>query len=263
MGLDTTLVITAVAIVGLIVLAAVSATRTTKLNVDPLQNHLMRLIQGLNENGHTPANRERFSSLAAGYFQHYRITRPSEHRTRLAHAFSFVRLGLMPDEAEQTRLFLRTWRMPKLSPQTTAQQERTKLSSGPPDVFLSYAREDRENAQIVVAHLEALSLTVWWDDGIQTGQRWENEIKRQLELAGSVIVLWTGFSTVSEWVRVEASFAKEHAKLAPAFLRQCRLPKGFADLQTADLSDWDGDPDHTGWVKLVGGVRAIIAKRNT
>lgn len=261
--METTLVIAAVVIVGLIIFLATFSTRTTKLNVDPLQNHLMRLIQGLNENGHTPANHERFTSLAAGYFQHYRITRSSEHRTRLAHALSFVRLGLMPDEVEQTRLFLRTWRMPKAVPQTTATPEREKLLSGPPDVFLSYAREDRENAQIVVAHLEALSLTVWWDDGIQTGQRWETEIKRQLELAGSVIVLWTGFSTVSEWVRVEASFAKEHAKLAPAFLRQCRLPKAFAELQTADLSDWDGDPEHAGWVKLVAGVRAIIAKRTS
>jgi hypothetical protein len=47
--METGLVIAAVIVVGLIILFAVATTRTSKLNVDPLQNHLMRILSGLRQ----------------------------------------------------------------------------------------------------------------------------------------------------------------------------------------------------------------------
>src|SRR5262245_58963556 len=104
--METVFIVVAVAIVGIIVLFGVVTTRTSKLNVDPLQNQLMRILSGLNEHGHTRENRERFTALAAGYFHHYGIKSQAEIRTRLAHALSFVRLGLMPGDYEKSRHFL-------------------------------------------------------------------------------------------------------------------------------------------------------------
>ncbi len=257
--METVLILAAIVVVGLVLLFAITTTRTSKLNVDPLQNHLMRILSGLNEHGHTRENRERFTALAAGYFHHYGIKSQGEVRTRLAHALSFVRLGLMPDDYEKSRLFLRTWRMPAFIPPDVGAVPQPKRT-GNTDVFLSYAREDRENAQIVVAILEADGLKVWWDEGIQTGERWEAEIKRQLDQAACVLVLWSGFSSVSEWVRIEAQHGREQGKLVPAYLRRCPLPTAFADLQTADLSEWDGDPSYPEWKKVIAIAKLSASK---
>lgn len=248
--METLLIIAAVVVVGMIILFAITVTRTSKLNVDPLQNHLMRILSGLNNDGHTRENRERFTALAAGYFHHYGIKSQGEIRTRLAHALSFVRLTLMSEDYERSRRFLRTWTMPAFVPPDVSAVPQPPRA-GKADIFLSYAREDREEAQIIIAHLAANNLKVWWDDQIQTGERWEAEIKDQLDQARWVLVLWSGFASVSEWVRTEAQYGREQNKLVPAYLRKCRLPTAFADLQTADLSEWDGDPGHPEWKRVI------------
>ena len=40
------------------------------------------------------------------------------------------------------------------------------------DVFVSYAREDKERARRLVEQLESHGLAVWWDQEIATGQGW-------------------------------------------------------------------------------------------
>jgi len=236
-------------------------TRTSKLNVDPLQNDLMQLIDNLNMQGHSEENRNRFSSLAAGYFEYYGITREGERQTRLAHAMSFMKLRMRPEDFRQMVMFLETWVTPKFKPIEKAAQQPLREGSGAVDVFVSYAREDKALARIIVAHLESRSLCVWWDDGLQTGTKWEAELRRQLELASAVVVLWSPLSSVSEWVRAEAAFAKASGKLVPAFLRRCRLPAGFGELQTSDLSEWTGDRAAPEWTKLLSAIDLLCDQR--
>lgn len=259
--MDTPVVVGVSIAVGLIVLFILNWTRTAKLNVDPLQNALMELIDQLSKQGHSQENQDQFSSLAAAYFQHYGITREGEKQTRLAHALSLMKLRLPPEDFRQTVRFLEAWTMPVFRPTERDSSQRPQDTSDRVDVFVSYAREEKKLVSIVVARLESRGFQVWWDDGIQTGAQWESVLRRQLELARAVVVLWSPLSSVSEWVRTEAAFAREKGNLIPVFLRRCRLPSGFGEIQTSDLSEWAGDPASAEWMKLLSAIEMTCQRR--
>lgn len=124
------------------------------------------------------------------------------------------------------------------------------------DVFLSYAREDRERAVWLVDALERSGLAVWWDRDLVTGQNWQRELESAVRQARCVVVLWGGHSVASDYVREEASLAREEGKLVPALLDDVEIPMPFRLIQTADLKSWRGEEDHEGLSQLVSGVRA-------
>ena len=125
------------------------------------------------------------------------------------------------------------------------------------DVFLSYKREDREQIEAVAAAIEEAGFSIWWDDRITPHGEWDDTIARELEKAKSVVVFWTEASVTSKWVRTEAHFANEQGKLVPVLLEQCRLPISFMLNQTADISSWNGDPDHPQWRKLLTWIEEL------
>jgi hypothetical protein len=125
------------------------------------------------------------------------------------------------------------------------------------DVFISYAREDRETAQRLAAALEARGWSVWWDREIPVGHSFDQVIERQLEAAKSVVVLWSKDSAASEWVKNEAAFAAEKGVLIPALLLgKARPPLEFRRRQAADLEGWGGDPGHAGFRRLCDAITA-------
>ena len=95
------------------------------------------------------------------------------------------------------------------------------------DVFISYAHEDRDAAQRIAAVLGAAGYSVWWDREILGGETFDETIERELEVAGSVIVLWSGHSVPSNWVRSEAAAAVERGVLVPVFIEKVKLPLEF------------------------------------
>ena len=80
------------------------------------------------------------------------------------------------------------------------------------DVFLSYAREDREKAEQLAKVLGAC-WSVWWDRDIAPGDAWADVIERELAGARVVIVLWSKHSRTANYVREEATEALEQKKL--------------------------------------------------
>lgn len=84
------------------------------------------------------------------------------------------------------------------------------------DIFISYASENREQAHKLASALETLGWSVWWDRHIITGQAYDQVIERELNDAKSVVVLWSGHSIASEWVKNEAAAAAERGVLLPA-----------------------------------------------
>jgi tetratricopeptide (TPR) repeat protein len=126
------------------------------------------------------------------------------------------------------------------------------------DIFLSYAREDREIAAKAARCLESHGLTVWWDTNIQGGAEFAGEIARELAASRAVIVLWSQRSILSEWVRDEASEARQTGKLVPARIDDAMPPLGFRQRQAIDLSKWNGDSAAPAFEGLVASARTIM-----
>jgi adenylate cyclase len=59
------------------------------------------------------------------------------------------------------------------------------------DIFLSYAREDRERARRVVDALVSKGWSVFWDPRIVPGETWDDTIQAELAAARCVVVLWS------------------------------------------------------------------------
>src|SRR4029434_3394550 len=106
------------------------------------------------------------------------------------------------------------------------------------DVFLSYAAEDRPRIEPLAKALEAAGLTVWWDRHIGTGSSFDVVIERELDAAGSVVVVWSTHSIGSEWVRNEAAEGAERGVLVPVQIDEARPPLAFRRRQTAQLFGW-------------------------
>jgi hypothetical protein len=125
-----------------------------------------------------------------------------------------------------------------------------------PDVFLSYAREDRERASVLARALESHGWSVWWDRKMVAGEAFDETIERQLVTANSVVVLWSEHSISSEWVRNEAAAASERDVLVPALLDDVKQPLEFRRRHAADLTHWTGDPSDGEFLGLVAGIAA-------
>jgi hypothetical protein len=105
-------------------------------------------------------------------------------------------------------------------------------------LFLSYAREDRECAELLAGALAKRGWTVWWDRRIQVGRSFSEVIESELEKARCVIVLWSQHALNSEWVQNEAAEAARRKVMVPVRIEDVRLPLEFRRLQTADLFEW-------------------------
>ena len=130
-------------------------------------------------------------------------------------------------------------------------ERRDAAGIGVADIFLSYKREDRARAELVVAALRESGRTVWWDEGLTPRQAWDATIEQEIALAASVIVLWSPRSVASDWVRSEAHYAQNHAKLVPVLIEPCTVPLAFMLKQAVDLSHWRGSSNDPAWGKLI------------
>src|SRR5712671_6340046 len=72
------------------------------------------------------------------------------------------------------------------------------------DIFISYAKIDRNLVQQLAAHLEGQGQTTWWDTDVGAGQSSRSTIDQELESAYKVIVLWSKASIGSPFVLHEA-----------------------------------------------------------
>ncbi len=126
------------------------------------------------------------------------------------------------------------------------------------DVFISYASEDRRLAECLANCLTQVGWSVWWDRNIIIGQAYDLAIEHQLQIARTVVVLWSKHSVVSEWVKNEAALASERGVLIPANIDNIKLPLEFRRKQTANLVGWNGEANHHGFQALLEGLAGMI-----
>jgi TolB-like protein/tetratricopeptide (TPR) repeat protein len=132
-----------------------------------------------------------------------------------------------------------------------------------PDIFLSYSRDDQATARRFAEAFERAGFSVWWDQTLNAGEAYDEVTERALEEARAVVVLWSKKSVASRWVRAEATQADRSGTLVPAMIEDCKRPIMFELTQTADLSNWSGNPDDKTWQGYLASVRRFVEKSGT
>jgi uncharacterized protein len=128
------------------------------------------------------------------------------------------------------------------------------------DVFISYASSEREQIRQLADALKRLQLEIWYDQQIQVGELFDDEIDQKLKEARCVIVCWSHASVESKWVMREATVADLQNTIAPIFLDDVAPPAPFARREGARLSGWIGEPDHPEWLLLLRRVESLAGR---
>lgn len=131
------------------------------------------------------------------------------------------------------------------------------------EIFISYSRADCQVAAYLAARLEAEGWSVFWDPHVMPGEAWREVIEREAGAAGCIVVLWSDTSVKSRWVREEAGIGVERAVLVPALISHAKLPFGFSEIQTCDLSSWDGEAETAELADLLQSITALIGGRKS
>ncbi len=131
------------------------------------------------------------------------------------------------------------------------------------DLFLSYAREDRQCAELLANALSQRGWSVWWDRQINVGSSFSEVIERELGKAKCVIVLWSQHSMTSDWVQNEASEALRRKALVPVRIEDVRPPLEFRRLQTADLLDWRKGFDSPDFNACITAIELLVDQTGT
>ncbi len=128
------------------------------------------------------------------------------------------------------------------------------------DIFISYAREDREWVEKLASALEAEGFSVWWDWDLLVGKRYRETIETELQACKSAVVVWSQHSIRSDFVRDEAEDAQQRNILVPVLKETVRPPAGFRQLQTADLTTWTGGDTHAEFRRMMKGVSHLVGR---
>lgn len=105
------------------------------------------------------------------------------------------------------------------------------------DVFISYSQQSASSAETLAEALSARGLEVWWDTRLASGDRFDDVIRSELDLARAAIVIWSPASVASKYVKMEAGIAFGWNKLITvrtADLAPGDIPVSFRDMH-ADL----------------------------
>jgi hypothetical protein len=130
------------------------------------------------------------------------------------------------------------------------------------DVFISYKREDRARVETLHALLVDLDVAAWFDSAIEVGADWDHRIHEQIDAARAMIVCWSFAACSSHWVVKEAGIGLERNVLIPVKIHPCALIPPFDAQQTADLTQWEGEPDHPEIQKVLVKLGQLLGKKS-
>lgn len=127
------------------------------------------------------------------------------------------------------------------------------------DVFISYAREERERAKLFKEKLDTLGLTTFFDiqGDIEAGDAYTVRITEGIRGAKIVLGCWSPMAMTRDWVRRECMMARDQKKLVPicvAPMSPSDLPAEFYDVSFEDVSDYEGQEKHFGWSQTLSAI---------
>jgi hypothetical protein len=105
-----------------------------------------------------------------------------------------------------------------------------------PTVFLSYAREDLEQAGRIAEQLASGGVRVWRDqERVCVGQAWPKVLGEAIAVSDAVLLLWSSRSAGSSFVELEWCTALALKKtILPCLLDQTPLPPSLAAIEATE-----------------------------
>lgn len=131
------------------------------------------------------------------------------------------------------------------------------------EIFISYKREERADAERIARALSACGYTVWWDAEMSPGEEYRQRTLEVLRTCKAAIVMWSQQSVRSGWVLDEAQRAKDRGVLVPVMIDPVNddLPLGFGQLHTHTLIGWDGEVGHALFKPVITALDRLAGKR--
>lgn len=134
------------------------------------------------------------------------------------------------------------------------------------DVFLSYARADTARAEQIKDLLESLGLSVFFDtEGLDGGDIFPDVLDREVKDAGAIVGVWSRHALTRPWVKIECDIGRTRGVLVPIQIEQIDdldRPAAFWNIQFADLSDFDGQTDHVGWLRFIRALARTLDRED-
>lgn len=121
------------------------------------------------------------------------------------------------------------------------------------DVFISYSRQDHERVLPIADRIASLGYSIWWDKHLRAGQRFVDEIERELDGARAVLTAWSHNARNSTWVYAESSRGLDADKFLQVRLDNVQLPLPFDALQVCDMSRGRAQ-----WSQLEGALSRLV-----
>ncbi len=131
------------------------------------------------------------------------------------------------------------------------------------DVFVSYCRRDKPRVAPLVAAIEAMGWSVWWDPAMAAGEEFDGQINAELQLATAVLVIWTPDSVESRWVRGEARDAAERGVMVPARFDGATLPIDLRAFHTIDLDGLSQGARSSQVQELLHALGTVMTRSST
>jgi peptidoglycan hydrolase-like protein with peptidoglycan-binding domain len=122
------------------------------------------------------------------------------------------------------------------------------------DIYIAYAREDRERVRPLAESLQFEGWDVWWDPSEPTMGA-SAALDQKLGTAGAILVVWSSYSRGSEYVRSEAATGLYKNKLIQTRVDSASPPRPFDQLEVIDVGMWSGDRDDPNWRRVMGAIR--------
>lgn len=122
------------------------------------------------------------------------------------------------------------------------------------DVYVAYAREDRDRLRLITEMLRFEGWDLWMDPFDLSD---EPSPVAELKLASARVILafWSDRSRTSEVIRSEAATGLYKNKLMQLRIDSGAPPRPFDQVESLDFAHWRGDIDDPIWRRLIAGLK--------